>query len=278
MVEGSLSSDETSNTSCGALRGNATIMGSERAPDTRLEAASLVPEASCNRRCARTVHTLLTPTTNSELGRMADGLQGLLTMNDSRLAVMVALLSLGALGAGCVEKESMDPGMIVREETTLVNREAPPSRATSRTVRCGCDRDGDLHIAAPQGSEVTRPLDATYEAEAQIVLPDEGRSLPLRQTKSLGFIGDNKLGASRSRGGPWNAPDGLLPPHQHIEPRYGSTYFGPYRPRYAPRWSPYIPSGVSTPMTPPMTPGAGAWGAGGAVPAPARPSMGPGWH
>ena len=36
-----------------------------------------------------------------------------------------------------------------------------------------------------------------------------------RQTKSLGFVGDEKHTPSRSHGGPWNAPDNVLPPHRH---------------------------------------------------------------
>ena len=65
--------------------------------------------------------------------------------------------------AGCAEKDALDPGAIVREE--VVNRIGPPSRATSRTVRCACDTDGGLHVRAPQGSRVAVPEDATYDAE-----------------------------------------------------------------------------------------------------------------
>ena len=125
--------------------------------------------------------------------------------------------------AGCADKEAADPGAIVREE--LVDRVGPPSRATSRTVRCGCDADGDLHVSAPHGSQVTVPEDATHPAEAQIVLPDDRLGMPLRRTKSLGFIGDGKLTPSPSRGGPWNVPDALLPPHRHYAPSYGYRYY-----------------------------------------------------
>jgi hypothetical protein len=132
---------------------------------------------------------------------------------------LVVVCASGALG--CLDKEAQDPGTIVREET--VNRVGPPSRATSRTVRCGCDADANLHISAPQGSQVSRPEDATHDAEAQVVLPDDA-PVPLRRTKSLGFIGDAPLTQRPSRGGPWNVPDALLPAHRHIEPSYGVGY------------------------------------------------------
>lgn len=202
---------------------------------------------------------------------------------------VVGLGAVLSLMMGCAEpKEATDPGAIVREETIGVNRIAPPSRATSRTVRCGCDRDGDLHVQAPQGSKVTRPEDATYDAEAQIVLPADEPGRPLRQSKSLGFIGDNKLGESRTRGGPWNAPDALLPPHRHVEPRYGGTYFRPYYGGYYGRsyFTPYASSygyatgGSSPPMTgggasTPMT-GGGSFGGGRAPTSMGAP--GPGWR
>lgn len=125
----------------------------------------------------------------------------------------------------CGEREALDPGAIDREER--VDRIAPPSRATSRTVRCACDAEGGLHVSAPRGSGVTVPEDATHPAEAQIVLPDDPPRGRLRTTKSLGFIGDGKLTPSPSRGGPWNAPDGLLPPHRHHVPyRTVATYPG----------------------------------------------------
>lgn len=133
---------------------------------------------------------------------------------------MFGLFALVALGiGGCAAKEAEDPGSVLREEA--VERIGPPSRATSRTVRCGCDAAGDLHVRAPQGSRVFRPEDATYAAEAEVVLPEDAPRPRLRRSKSLGFIGDNKLGPSRTRGGPWAAPDALLPPHRHFEPRYG---------------------------------------------------------
>lgn len=153
------------------------------------------------------------------------------------------LLVLGSLmifGVGCVDKEAADPGEVVRAET--VDRIAPPSRATSRTVRVGCDDDG-LHITAPPGSQVTIPDDATHQAEAQIVLPADEPG-PIRRVKSLGFIGDNPLTQTPSRGGPWNAPDAVLPKHSHHEPNYGfgRSYGGRFRSSYAPGYvSPSAP-------------------------------------
>lgn len=184
------------------------------------------------------------------------------------------VLAVAVLATGCVEKESLDPGAIVREET--VDRVGPPSRATSRVVRCGCDADGDLHVRAPQGSHVVRPEeDGTYEAEAEILLPDDPPPAPLRRTKSLGFIGDSKLGESRIRGGPWAAPDALLPPHAHVEPRYGaapSYGLGGYGARVMPPYG----AAWSTPSPPMRTsPAAGSWS--GSSPHGAPP-IGPGWR
>ena len=122
--------------------------------------------------------------------------------------------------SGCIDHESAsslhDPGEVARVQTIPADRVSPPSRATPRTVRCACDADANLHVAAPQGSKVTRPEDASEAAEAQIVLPeDEPQPRPIRATRSLGFIGDNKLTPSQGRGGPWAVPDALLPPHVH---------------------------------------------------------------
>lgn len=134
------------------------------------------------------------------------------------------------VGTGCADKESIDPGTLLREEIAsassgdTVNRIGPPSRATSRTVRCECDEEGDLHVRAPEGSRVFRPDDGDAAA-AEVVLPDDPAPAPFRRTKSLGFIGDGKLGASRVHGGPWAVPDALLPPHSHGAPTgYGYGY------------------------------------------------------
>jgi hypothetical protein len=201
--------------------------------------------------------------------------------HEDRVSMCVLFALAAALGSvGCAAKEAEDPGSILREET--VDRIGPPSRATSRTVRCGCDADGDLHVRAPQGSRVFRPDDATYDAEAEIVLPEDAPRGPLRRTKSLGFIGDGKLGPSRTRGGPWAAPDGLLPPHHHFEPRYGPTYHGHHAHRsgfYRAPATPFVSGG--TPWTPPappyVAPPSAGWGqpsGGGSASAP----IGPGWR
>ncbi|MBX3264211.1 MAG: hypothetical protein KIS78_29835 [Labilithrix sp.] len=161
-----------------------------------------------------------------------------------RLVTGLCLLALAC--AACADKEAADPGAVLREE--IVDRVGPPSRATSRTVRCACDADGDLHVSAPQGSRVTVPEDATNPAEAQIVLPEDRLGAPLRRTKSLGFVGDGKLTPSPSRGGPWNVPDALLPPHRHVEPRYQrpSYGYGAYVPGYVPGYA-----GTPAPAPPP---------------------------
>ena len=149
------------------------------------------------------------------------------------------LATLGIFVVGCADKEAADPGEVVRRET--VTRIAPSSHDTARTVRVGCDDDG-LHITAPPGSRVTVPDDATHDAEAQVVLPYDGEGRPIRVTKSLGFIGDNPLTQSSSRGGPWNVPDALLPQHTHHQQSYGTRYHGgghsySYSPGYVPSHS-----------------------------------------
>jgi len=55
------------------------------------------------------------------------------------------------------------------------------------------------------------------DAEPPIVLPEQKRPppRPIRTTQSLGFIGDNPLTPSRTYGGPWAAPDAVLPKHSH---------------------------------------------------------------
>jgi hypothetical protein len=152
-----------------------------------------------------------------------------------------------------VDKEAADPSLW-REEGVA----RAPAGASSRTVRVGCDDDG-LHIRAPQGSRVTVPDDATYPAEAEIAVEEDVPARPLRRTKSLGFIGDNKLTPTPSRGGPWNVPDGLLPPHEHVEPRYDVVpFFAPYA--YRGRVAVVLPA-PTHPAVPPA-PAASAPGAG----------------
>jgi hypothetical protein len=146
------------------------------------------------------------------------------------VSIMLASSPLAALG--CIDRDPSalhDPGELgrAREENIPVDRVAPASRATSRTVRCGCDADANLHIAAPPGSKVSRPEDASQAAEAQIVLPEDAPSpRPIRVTRSLGFIGDNKLTPSVGHGGPWAAPDAVLPKHHHASANGYSGYYG----------------------------------------------------
>lgn len=147
---------------------------------------------------------------------------------------LLALAVSAPLLGGCVEATGpfdRDPSAFLREELAARPPHGRGARGTTpsanaSTVRCGCDASGDLHVRAPQGSRVTVPEDATFDAEAEIALPVEmtERPRPIRTTRSLGFIGDNKLGeaaSSRSFGGPWSAPDALLPAHRHDTARYG---------------------------------------------------------
>jgi hypothetical protein len=176
-------------------------------------------------------------------------------------AVVVFSLASSLTALGCIDHESAtsiarDPSSVsldfkdrARDETTIpVDRVSPPSRATSRTVRCGCDADANLHVAAPQGSLVTRPEDASHAAEAQIVIPEDGppRARPIRTSRSLGFIGDAPLTPSPSRGGPWNAPDAVLPPHTHGSWSNGGGYGSGYR-SFGYGHSGFQPSVVSAP-------------------------------
>lgn len=101
--------------------------------------------------------------------------------------------------AGCAEREADNPGDVLREEMTNVEPTRPHARAEMfshaepRSVRAACDANGNLHLTTPPGSHVVRPDDATFPSEAIVELPRE-RGKPIRVTKSLGFIGDNKLG------------------------------------------------------------------------------------
>src|SRR4051812_35220215 len=98
----------------------------------------------------------------------------------------------------CAERDPMDPGSISREMTMT----APKQPAS---VRCACDADGGLHVAAPENARVT----AVGPGEAEIGFTDDAPR-PIRVTKSLGFIGDNKVDESHG-----SSADALLPPHTH---------------------------------------------------------------
>jgi hypothetical protein len=91
------------------------------------------------------------------------------------------------------------------------------SHAEPRSVRAACDANGNLHLTTPPGSHVLRPDDATFPSEAVVELPEERRGKPIRVTKSLGFIGDSKLGASSV-------------PHVDQPLTYPSAYGRPYVP------------------------------------------------
>jgi hypothetical protein len=147
-------------------------------------------------------------------------------------------LAFGCVGCAGAEKEASDPGAIIRDELVSRAATAPRSLNASRTVHCACDADGGLHVVAPPGSRVTTPESASDFAQAQIDLPGDPVDMSIRRTKSLGFIGDNPLTPSPSRGGPWNVGDALLPPHRHASPHYsGCGTPGFYGPRViAPRW------------------------------------------
>lgn len=116
-----------------------------------------------------------------------------------RLAVLasVALVAL----AGCADKEAENPGDVLRNDMTNVEPTRPHARAEMfshaepKSVRAACDSNGNLHLTTPPGSHVVRPDDATFPSEAIVELPQE-RGKPIRVTKSLGYIGDNKLGES----------------------------------------------------------------------------------
>jgi hypothetical protein len=98
---------------------------------------------------------------------------------------IVPLVSAALVGCGYSDKHAEDPGDFVRAEMF--------SHAEPQSVRCGCDADGGLHITTPPGARVLQPADQTFESEAIIELPQPQRGQPIRVTKSLGFIGDNKL-------------------------------------------------------------------------------------
>jgi hypothetical protein len=110
------------------------------------------------------------------------------------LALMFPLLAFG-----CAEKQAENPGEVLRTEMTNVEPTRPHARAemfshaNPQSVRAGCDANGNLHLTTPPGSRVSRPEDPTFPSEAVVDLPDPQRGRPIRVTKSLGFIGDNKL-------------------------------------------------------------------------------------
>jgi hypothetical protein len=173
-------------------------------------------------------------------------------------AATVLLVASAVSALGCIGKDPADPSDFASpsaEEREVARAKPGDPR---RTIRAECDKDGNLHVRAPDGAKVTTPADAGENAVAEITL-DEAPGRRLRRTKSLGFIGDGKLGPSRSHGGPWNAPDGLLPPHAHGQRGWGSYGYRSYRPSwgsygYPPPPQAYGYGGSSYAPPPPMPP------------------------
>lgn len=114
-----------------------------------------------------------------------------------------------------------------REQAMAKSAPDPDSFTLSESskVRCRCDADGGLHVTAPATAQVRPMTNGDREdAEAEIALAERPAGTRIRRTVSLGYVGDGPLTQVPSRGGPWNVPDALLPPHQHVEPRYPSVY------------------------------------------------------
>jgi hypothetical protein len=142
----------------------------------------------------------------------------------SSVALLSVLVTTGCFG------HPLDPGEIAAEDLARGPTAAGRGRG-GETVTCRCDAEGGLHVRAPEGATLRVPDGARSEdAEAEIVFADAAPSQPVRRTRSLGFIGDNKLTESRSRGGPWNAPDAVMPIHPHGGGSYG--YGSGYGVRY----------------------------------------------
>lgn len=139
-------------------------------------------------------------------------------------AYALIVVTAGALAVGCVDKEAADPAEIMREEMLL-----PPSSIgfddPIHSVRVAEDDRGGLIVQAPPGARVIRPEGSPYAAEVQVLMPPANEHRPIRTSKSLGYIGDGKLGEGSHYGGAWNVPDNLLPQHSHG----GWQYYGRFR-------------------------------------------------
>ena len=126
--------------------------------------------------------------------------------------VFVLPITALALLSGCAEKEAENPGDVLRSDMTTVEPTRPHARAEMfshaepQSVRAACDANGNLHLTTPPGSRVIRPDDATFPSEAIVALPDQQRGKPIRVTRSLGYIGDNKLGESQRVASPYIPP------------------------------------------------------------------------
>jgi hypothetical protein len=148
-------------------------------------------------------------------------------------AVSVLCLAFALTAIGCVDRDPYSANDVAAadafhaRQSAIALRNAPESGGATAAgkVRCRCDAEGGLHVEAPQGSKVV-PMraDTSEDAEAEITLAERRAGRPIRQTVSLGFIGDNKLNETPSR----NHGDALLPPHAHGVPdrpyAYGTSY------------------------------------------------------
>ena len=138
------------------------------------------------------------------------------------LSLACGLFAMSAIG--CVDRDPFSAhdvdaaAAFHNEQAAAVMRRSPDPAGAGANVRCRCDAEGGLHVEAPQGStvRVVAQQPATDEdAEAEISVPQRKAGTPIRETVSLGFIGDGKLSQSGGRGGSWNVPDNLLPAHAH---------------------------------------------------------------
>lgn len=153
------------------------------------------------------------------------------------VAVTVMCLSSAVTAIGCVDRDPFNASDVAAADAFHA-REAEKARMASsppsaQTVRCRCDEEGNLHVHAPRGSTVrAAQREGDDDAEAEITVPERRPGTPIRQTVSLGFVGDGKLTQTPSHGGPWNVPDGLLPKHAHgmpDRPYVGPRYYAPAR-------------------------------------------------
>ena len=125
-------------------------------------------------------------------------------MNSSCCAFGAILTLL--ITTGCYGRHPLDPS---ETEEAEVARSPSASHITSR-----CDASGGLHVTAPQNAAVVARDSVDAQIEISIAEPETDTG-PSRRTRSLGFVGDAPLTQSRTYGGPWNVPDGLLPIHPH---------------------------------------------------------------
>jgi|GEM_PF-5047441 len=175
-----------------------------------------------------------------------------------RALAILCLSAVGSVGvSGCVERDPYNAYDVAAAKDFHMQQEAEATRhaprdpnttgASARSgaakVTCRCDAEGGLHVTAPASAQVRVPEGAARDdAEAEITVEERAPGTPIRRTISLGYVGDAPLTQTPSRGGPWNAPDGVLPRHEHVEPRYPSVGFG-YVPFYGGYGYGYAPAG-----------------------------------